>query len=157
MGSEGSTHHYYQPGEGTVPVTSQAKRMGYPFPVYVTRNVWRECISWQGGRNTSSDKRVFELIESCYAGMMKKLAQSDEMVQYEFKHWYWLRSRPKATKQNKIRLGARLLIDFDTEKPWMLVFDPEYDDDRVLIKGEPKDGKPEENRGTSESTGVKRL
>lgn len=146
MDSAGQAHHHYQPGEDCVPVTPQARTLGYPFPVYITKNVWSECVSWPGGRNTSPDRRIYETVSSAYEGMLKRLSVDDQMVQYEFKHWYWSKSRPKAKKPRKITLGARLLIDFETDEPWMLIFDPEFDDDRVVVRGEPKDGEPEEHR-----------
>ena len=131
-------HNHYRPGEGCIPLTPQATRFGYAFPVHVTRSVWAESISWvkQKGKETSAEKRIYDLLDSCYKGMGKALSTQIDMVQYEFKHWFWDRLRPKATKPIKAVYGARLLLDPETEEPWLLIFDPVRDDKRVLDHGE---------------------
>lgn len=147
-------HSHYWPGEGCIPVTPQARRLGWAFPVYVTDVVWGECITWSQKDNTrkrssNPDKRIFDILESAWQGMGKALTKEPDRVMYPFKHWYWQRGRPKATKQRKLRLGARLLLDPETEEPWVLIFDPQEDGMEVLKHGEPRT-----DRGNEADTGA---
>lgn len=136
MGDSQYVHHHYWPGEDLVPITPQARRLGFAFPVYVTKSVWRPSIAWQQGKDTNPDKRIYELLASCWKGMGKALASEPERVMYTFKHWYWDRDRPKAKKQSKATYGARLLLDPETEEPWMLIFHPDIDGTEVIEYGE---------------------
>ena len=70
--------------------------------------------------------------------MGKALSSEPERVMYEFKHWYWRRERPKATKQARTTFASRLLLDPETEEPWMLIFLPTVDGAEVLDYGEPE-------------------
>ena len=137
MGSEEPTHSHYWPGDGCIPITPQARRLGWTYPVYVTQSVWTYRVSWKQGKDTSTDKRIFDLLDSCWKGMGKALATEPERLSYSFKHWYWPKDRPKAKKQAKAQLAARLLLDPETEEPWILIFDPITDHDGVLKHGEP--------------------
>lgn len=112
---------YYYPGG--VPITPQAKRVGYEFPVYVSKNVWADHCSWTHGRGTNTDKRIFELLTYAWEGMLKRLAVSDDFLQYFFKIWYWGKTVPKASKKKtRTRLGARLFLDPDTGGPWLYIY-----------------------------------
>lgn len=129
-------HHHYWPGEDLIPVTPQANQFGYVFPVYVTQTVWSLSIAWKQGKSTNADKRIFELLDSCWKGMGKALSSEPERIMYPFKHWYWQREKPKATKMTKVEFAARLLLDPETEEPWMLIFHPTVDGKEVLRHGE---------------------
>ena len=129
-------HPYYYP-TGT-PVTPTARRFGYEFPVYVSNTVWHNVCTWIGGTsrvNTHTDKRIFELLQYCYEGMMKKLTQDDGFVAYEFKVWYWRRFKPEARKKGRARLGARLFLIPETGGPWLFIYDPNGDSLSDLDKG----------------------
>ena len=140
MESVEQEHHHYWPGDGTIPITPQAVRFGYVFPVYVTNSCWAECITWtpRKGVDTSAEKRIYDLLDSCYKGMGKRLASEPDSVAYTFKHWFWDRLRPKAKKPTKAKYGARLLLDPETEEPWLLIFCPDRDGKEVLKYGEPE-------------------
>lgn len=140
MEDQEQVHSHYWPGKDCIPITPQAVRFGYVFPVYVTRTVWHSCITWTQGRNQTADGRIYALLESAWHGMGKALTSEPDRVWYQFKHWFWNHKKPKAKKQAKLKLGARLLLDPETEEPWMLIFHP-GDNDGVLTYGE-----PEENR-----------
>jgi hypothetical protein len=121
-----------------VPVTPQARKLGYEFPVFVSQVVWAEACLWNGaGRfETSVDRRIIELIQACYEGMLKKLTQTDAFLFYYFKHWIWKRYAGAETKKKKrVRYGARLFIDEDG-MPWLYIFNPKRDDGHELTKGE---------------------
>lgn len=142
MESTEQEHHHYWPGKGCIPVTPQASRYGYVFPVHVTHSVWSNCITWspqKGKEEQNADRRIYDLLDSCYRGMGKALAADDDMVYFQFKHWFWDRLKPKAKKQTKAKYGARLLLDPETEEPWLLIFDPVSDGKEVLKHGEPRE------------------
>ncbi len=136
-------HHYWP--DGLVPVTPQAREFGYVFDVYVTPRIWKDMCVWAEGRKTNTPKRLMELLESCYKGLSKALSVNDDMLYFSFVHWYVPKGRPNAKKRAKTKLGARLLLHPETEEPWLLLFDPEYDFADQLKKGE-HDGEPEEDR-----------
>lgn len=121
--ASGEQHaHYYPAG---VPITPQASRFGYGFPVYVSNTVWRElCIATDipQKHGANIDERIIRLLTACYEGMIKELAKHDDFVFYDFKHWYWKRGKPKAKKMAQARLGARLFMDPETNAPWMYIF-----------------------------------
>lgn len=137
-------HNHYWP-LGLIPVTPQARRFGYPMNVYVTTYVWKHYCIWSGGQNTNTDKRLFELLDSCFVGIGKGLATSPDMVSFSFKHWLLRKNKPKS-KKTKVQLGGRLLLHPETEEPWLLIFDPAHDDKSQLKKGEAPDGEPETDR-----------
>lgn len=141
MESSEQGHSHYWPGEGLIPITPQAARYGYVFPVYVTDTVWKDSITWtpRSKVDTNADKRIYDLLASCYEGMGKALATEPDRVYYKFKHWFWPRLNKRATKPVKAVFGARLLLDPETEEPWLLIFNPDHDDGSVLKKGEPND------------------
>ena len=124
-----------------IPVTPQATRLGYEFPVYVSENVWANCCAYNGSsrHDTNLDRRINELLASCYEGMLKKLTQTDDFVFYEFKHWFWERYATAAkSKKEKAKLGARLFLGEDGG-PWLYIFDPVMDngsDLKVVDDGE---------------------
>lgn len=152
MEDQEQIYSHYWPGEGCIPITPQAVRYGYVFPVYVTQAVWAPCITWTyttKRKEVNADLRIYALLESCYNGMGKALATEPDRVMYPFKHYFWERDRPKAKKMTKRRLGARLLLDPETEEPWLLIFDPEEDGEEVLKRGD-----TEENRGDVEPPGI---
>jgi hypothetical protein len=129
---------YYNPGG--VPITPQARRFGYEFPVYVSEGVWRDVCVPQGiaSRHAQNlEQRIWHLLQYCYEGMTKKLATEDDFLQYFFKIWYWPRYRPDARKKARARLGARLFLDPSTEGPWLYIFNPRVDDIDALTRGEP--------------------
>lgn len=129
---------YYHPSG--IPITPQARRFGYEFPVYVSDVVWSTlCVSTgiPSKHGTNIDKRIFHLLQYCYDGMTKELARHDDFVYYSFKAWYWDRKRPGAKKQSKIKLGARLLLDPSTGGPWLYIFDPNVDTIDMLKAGAP--------------------
>jgi hypothetical protein len=130
-------HAHYHPGG--VPITPQARRFGYEFPVYVSHTVWDAQCSWTEGIHTNTEKRIVELLQFCYDGMLKKLAVQDDFVSYAFKIWYFDRTLPKRTgrklpKKKRARLGARLFLSEET-KPWLYIFNPEEDTLDELTKG----------------------
>ena len=131
---------YYHPGG--VPITPQARRFGYEFPVYVSENVWGKACLSSGIRqmhNTTLDRRIIELLQHCYDGMAKKLATDDGFLFYYFKIWYWDRSRRDAKKKSRARLGARLFLDPSTDGPWLYIFEPNVDSIDALEQGEAPD------------------
>lgn len=136
MESTEQVHSHYWPGEGCIPISPQARRLGWEFEVYVTRSVWSRCITWTPDKKSNPDKRIFELLEAAWQGMGKALAAEPDCVFFKFKHWFWQHGRPKATKQVGFQFGTRLLLDPETEEPWILIFDPEYDNEEVLKRGE---------------------
>lgn len=120
-----------------VPVTPQARRLGYEFSVYVSNLVWAKCCIYSGASKfeTTLDKRIFELIASCYQGMIKRLSVDDTFVFYKFKHFYWDRYASAFTKKkHKVKLGARLFLD-SSGVPWLYIFDLERDKIESLKKG----------------------
>ena len=128
---------YYHPAG--VPVTPQARQFGYEFPVHVSTTVWREqcvAIGIMSKHNTGLDRRVIELLQYCYDGMLKRLTQSDDFLYYYFKIWYWSRSSPQARKKKRGRLGARLFLDPSTGGPWLYIFAPNIDSIEDLERGE---------------------
>jgi len=132
---------YYHPGG--IPVTPQARRFGYEFPVYVSKHVWGVACIAEGipsKHGTNLDKRIWHLLEYCYEGMAKKLATSDDFLYYEFKLKFWDRKRPKAKKQTKAKFGARLMLDPSTDGPWLYIFDPLVDTIDTLEPGEAPEG-----------------
>ena len=80
--------------------------------------------------------RIQKLLAYCYEGMAKKLTQTDDFIFYYFKIWYWSRTKPKAKKASRARLGARLFLDPSTGGPWMYIFHPSVDSIDTLKKGE---------------------
>lgn len=131
---------YYHPGG--IPITPQARKFGYEFPVWVSDNVWAGYCVASGinpKRNTSTDKRIIELLQYCYQGMAKKLAAEDDFLYYEFKVWFWSRIKPNANKKRRARLGARLFLDPSTDGPWLYIFSPGVDYIDTLKKGEAPD------------------
>lgn len=129
---------YYWP-DGLVPVTPQARRFGFTMDVYVTKRVWGDVCVWTAGRGTHTDARLFELLTACFNGLGKALAKTDDMLYFQFKHWYKERARPRAKKRTRVKLGARLLLNPSSGEPWLLLFHPEYDFANQLKKGEPSD------------------
>jgi len=130
-------HAHYHPNG--VPITPQARRFGYEFPVYVSRAVWSAFCMNSGlpSRHMETlEGRIQKLLAYCYEGMAKKLTQTDDFVFYYFKIWYWSRTKPKAKKQARARLGARLFLDPSTNAPWMYIFHPNVDSIDMLEPGE---------------------
>lgn len=128
---------YYHPGG--VPITPQARRLGYTFPVYVSDVVWgKTCIATGIPQRHGAhlEKRIHQLLSDCYDGMVKKLATQDDFLYYEFKVYYWDRNRPNAKKQQRWKLGARLFLDPSTGGPWLYIFAPNVDSIDMLKKGE---------------------
>lgn len=125
--AERENSHYHPSG---IPLTPQARRLGFVFPVYISRAMWRVTCSMgeiKSKRCTSTDRRINELLVACHEGMLKRMAVSDDFVFYKFKHWHWSAHEPERSKKTKTTLGARLLIDPSTEEPWMYIFDPYVD------------------------------
>lgn len=121
-----------------IPVTPQARKLGYEFPVYVSDVVWRQACVFAGSSRleTTLDRRIYELISSCYDGMIKRLTQDDEFVYYKFKHWFWPPLANANTKKKRKRtFGARLFLNENGE-PWLYIFDIERDSIEALEKGE---------------------
>jgi len=121
-----------------VPITPQARKLGYEFPVFVSNIVWQEACLWNGaGRFESNvDRRIIELVTACYEGMLKRLTQTDSFLFYYFKCWIWGRYANAATrKKQRKRYGARLFID-ENGAPWLYIFNPKRDDGHELTKGE---------------------
>lgn len=143
-----------------VPVTPQARRLGYEFPVYVSDRVFGEACRWNGLSRfeTSVDRRIYELMQYAYEGMLKKLTQADDFLYYPFKVWFWDKdANAKTKKKRRRRYGARLFVNEDGT-PWMYVFDPRFDRIETLQKGElsdeiqsdssdPAAGEPDGGRG----------
>ena len=122
-----------------VPITPQARRFGYEFPVWVSKTVWAEqcvAVGIKSRHGTNLDRRIIELLQYCYEGMTKRLTQSDDFVYYHFKIWYWSRAKPNAKKKKRARLGARLLIDPSTGGPWLYIFNERVDTIDALEVGE---------------------
>ena len=120
-----------------VPLTPQARRFGYEFPVYCSQYIWKTMCVASGvssKRNTNTEKRINHLLQYCYDGMIKKLATQDDFVFYEFKVYFWDRSNSKRTKMIKEWVGARLLLDPSTEGPWLYIFSPFVDKIDTLTK-----------------------
>lgn len=151
--SETSEHHHYWP-DGLVPITPQARQYGFVMDVYVTPHLWRTTCTWTEGHGKNTDYRLLELIQSCYGGMAKALSTCDDMVSYTFKHWYSRRDRPKAKKKIRMKVGARLLLHPETEEPWLLLFDPDYDFKDQLKKGEAPDDTAGEHRENANSDDI---
>jgi len=136
-------HSYYWPSKALVPITPQARRAGFEYPMYVTPAIWAKAISWSGEsskRNTGTDKRIFQLLESCSDGLTSRLsadsADEEGFLYFKFEHFYWERGRKdKAKKKAKMKIGCRLFLDPDTKVPWMLLLDPDYDYGLELKKG----------------------
>ncbi len=128
-----SEHNHYWPSD-LIPISPQARRFGYTMDVYVTKRVWKSQCSWQDSRS-NTDKRIYEILRSCFNGLSKALAVNDDMVSFTFKHWS-LSQNPKARKQIQYKLGARLLLNPGTEAAWLLIFDPENDTVDELTRGE---------------------
>ena len=135
-------HSYYWPSKALVPITPQARRAGFEYPMYVTPAIWSRVLGWTGQpskRKTSVDKRIYQLLESCSDGLTKRLSAdtSDEegFLYFKFKHFYWEKGRDEAKKKAKMKVGCRLLLDPDTKIPWMLLLDPDYDYALELKKG----------------------
>jgi len=135
---------YYHPGG--VPITPQARRFGYEFPVYVSDVVWSKvciAINIPSRKGANLEQRIWHLLQYCYDGMAKKLATTDDFLYYEFKAHFWSRDRPAAKKKQKWKLGARLLLDPSTDGPWLYIFAPNVDSIDTLEKGDPPDEKVE--------------
>jgi len=131
---------YYHPGG--VPITPQAHRFGYEFPVYVSNIIWGDMCIAVGipqRHDTGLEKRIWHLLQYCYDGMAKKLAAEDDFLFYEFKAYYWDRDRPTAKKMTKVKLGARLFLDPSTDGPWLYIFIIGVDGIDALKKGEPNE------------------
>ncbi len=138
--------HSYYPHEKLIPITPQARRAGFICPAYVTPTIWKRACSWSGGqsrRQTNPDKRIFELLRSASDGLNKRLAgdpdDEEGFLYYRFKHFFWDRGRPTAKKMSSMKIGCRLFLNPETGKPWALLFDPDYDYENVLKKGESND------------------
>ena len=124
-----------------VPVTPQARRLGYEFPVYVSDVVFNTACRWNGISRfeTNVDRRIYELMQYAYEGMLKKLTQQDDFLYYPFKVWFWDRdANAKTKKKRRRRYGARLFVQEDGS-PWMYIFDPRADRIERLEKGELSD------------------
>lgn len=120
-----------------IPVTPQARRIGYTFPVYVSHTVFAKACKWDGHSRfqTNFDKRINELIVHAYDGMIKRLATSDDFVFYKFKCWFWDRYASRDAKKKRMdKFGARLFLDKDGS-PWMYIFDLKKDRIENLEKG----------------------
>ena len=122
---------------GGVPITPQARKFGYEFPVYVSKNVWSQQCMWDHGRGTSTDRRILELLQYAYDGMIKALSVSDDFVSYWFKVWYWQRDASKTKKKKgRTRLGARLFRTPEDGTPWLYIYNPAKDTLDELTSGE---------------------
>jgi hypothetical protein len=77
--------------------------------------------------------------------MGKALSSEPERIMYTFKHWFWDRNKPKATKQERASFAARLLLDPETEEPWLLIFNPNVDGKEVLKHGQHYEHSQNEN------------
>jgi len=151
--TESTEHNHYYPAG--IPVTPQARRFGYPMDVYVTKGVWKNNCVWPGySAATSTDRRLHDLLSSCFEGIGKGLATSPDMVSFTFKHWSLRKDKPKS-KAKKTKLGGRLLLHPDTGNPWLLIFNPEFDDKSELEKGDAPDGEPETDREDDQDPGTK--
>jgi len=137
MSSQEQENAYYYPAG--VPVTPQARQFGYEFPVYVSNTVWRDqciAIGIMSKHNAGLDRRIMELLQYCYDGMLKRLTKSEDFLFYRFKVWYWGRENPAAKKKKRTRLGARLFLDPSTGGPWLYIFNERVDTIDMLKKGE---------------------
>lgn len=150
--NDSSENNYYYP-DGMMPVTPQARQYGYPMDVYVTQKVWDNYCVWPGGYGISTEARLIALLNSCFIGLGKALSVADDMLSFKFKHFFVDAGRPRAKKKAKARLGARLLLHPDTSEPWLLLFNPNYDDTSQLKQGEAPDGATEEDRSTGGDSG----
>ena len=142
---------YYIPAG--VPITPQARRFGYEFPVYVSHLVWgKVCLSGDipQKHGASLEQRIWRLLQYCYDGMSKKLATSDDFLSYEFKVHYWSRERVNAKKMVKWKLGARLMLDPSTDTPWLYISAPNVDSIDVLEKAQPPVDDPSDHVGPPE-------
>ena len=129
-------HPYYYPSG--IPLGPQARKFGYDFPVHASKRVWNDQCVWTGMPsrfNTSTDIRIFALLQCCYEGMTKRLAVSDDFVHYKFKVWYWDRTRKTSKKKRRAQLGARLFLHPDTNTPWMYIFNMLEDTANELKEG----------------------
>ena len=127
---------YYHPSG--IPVTPQARRIGYFFPVHVSKTVWDKACLAKGvpsRHRVTQDGRIRHLLNQCYAGMLSKLATADDFLYYEFKAFYWSRDRPWAKKEQRWKLGARLFMDPSTGEPWLYIFAPNVDTIDTLKAG----------------------
>lgn len=143
MADKEQEHSYYHPGG--VPVTPQARRFGFEFPVYVSKEVFRgTCVAAgiPSSKDTHLEKRIWALLENCYKGLGKKLATEEDFLWYEFEHWYWLRQLARAKKMRRVKLAARLFLDPSTNGPWLYIFDKSNDTIDALEKGQPLDAGP---------------
>ena len=134
---------YYHPAG--VPISPQARRFGYEFPVYVSDVVWKKVCVAHGipsKHDTNLEKRIWHLLQYCYDGMSKKLATEDDFLWYEFKVFYWDRDRPNAKKMQRWKLAARLFLDPSTGGPWMYIFAPNVDSVDTLKAGDPPADEP---------------
>ncbi len=146
MAEDIGEHSYYYPSDKLIPVTPQARKVGFEYPIYVTERIWARALSWTGQsskRKTNVERRIFQLLEACSDGLQKKLAgdPNDEegFVYFQFKHFFWDRDRDEAKKKTKMKMGCRLFLHPDDGKPWMCVVDPDYDYALELKKGTPLD------------------
>lgn len=153
MDDQESLHSHYHPGERCIPITPQAVRRGWVFPVYVTDTVWGTCISWRADKHSSADKRIYELIDAVGEGMGKALSASPDAVSFKFKHWHLKKDRPKAKKKAKSKFAARLLLDPETNDPWVIIFDPTLDHEGVLTYGEYEEHRADEELAGGEPSG----
>lgn len=147
-------HHRYWP-TGLTPITPQARRRGVAYPTYITDALWKRAVSWTGPSRfkTNVDKRIFELIDSMIKGMDKRMAGSDDedgFLFFKFKHWFYERGKPNAKKKASMKCGCRLFINPDTNEPWILVFDPEYDYATQLKKQDLEELKDDQHELTTE-------
>lgn len=154
-------HSFYWPSSDLIPVTPQARTLGFEYPIYVTKAIWHKAISWSAQepskRKTNTDKRIYQLLEACSAGLQKRLAadpnDTEGFVYFRFKHFYWERGRDNAKKKVKIKIGCRILLDPDSSAPWMLILDPDYDYAIELKKGPTADAKNDDIGDTPDETG----
>jgi len=151
-------HSYYWPSDELVPITPQARRAGFEYPMYVTPAIWNRCLGWanqSSKRKTSPDKRIYQLLESCSDGLTSRLsadsADEEGFLYFQFKHFYWEKDRDKAKKKVKMKIGCRLLLHPDTKVPWMILLDPDYDFALELKKGPTADA-ANDNKGDSDET-----
>lgn len=122
-----------------IPVTPQAKRVGIEFPTYVSSYVWANyCITdgLPSRLEQTVDTRVAKLLIHMLEGLEAKSAVDEGFLWFPFKIWYHDRKQPRAKKQKRARLGARLFLTENGE-PWIYVFD---------LKEAQDNGKPEEHR-----------
>lgn len=140
---ERENSYYYPAG---VPVTPQATRFGYNFPVYVSKLVFNSVCVADGipsKHNASTDQRIWKLLEACYEGMTKRLTQEETFLWYTFKIFYWNRKRKAATKMQSGKLAARLFLDPETGGPWLYIYVPNVDGVDDLEAGEAPADEPD--------------